>query len=406
LEAKDPTIAETALAAIITIAAKNNQTLQPDLALDRFTDFLFEGIRNEDERIIEFVLERLPRWHGPEVMDALVRVIESLEDETFQRVVEVLAEIGPAAGNQIVEKLKTASKARKLKLLDVIRSIANEETAPMLLPMAEDEDPEVRQRIAHVLGISNWAGAIPSLRQLAGDSNGHVRAAAYSALGWLATESEVDFILTGLNDRYPDVREAAVGAMIIIGGPKVVAKFTADLYHEDTDRQRLAVTALGWMGESDVVEPLLKAINHPDPGVRKSAVSSLARMGKITDLQPIKLALTDENSGVRKAAVSSLIALCGEQAIHDIRQLLEDPDVWVRYHTITSIGEMGNRDHAEYLMPYLEDDLDIIKLAAAKAMTLLGDPRAVPALKRLKQERNEDLVQAADLALRHIGGDN
>ncbi|MCX6834705.1 MAG: hypothetical protein NTW07_06150 [candidate division Zixibacteria bacterium] len=48
----------------------------------------------------------------------------------------------------------------------------------------------------------------------------------------------------GLDDKYSDVREAAVGALIIIGGPRVVAKLTADLYHDEIERQRLAVSTM------------------------------------------------------------------------------------------------------------------------------------------------------------------
>ena len=41
-----------------------------------------------------------------------------------------------------------------------------------------------------------------------------------------------------LADKYPDVREAAMGALIIVGTPKVVARFTDELQHEELERQR------------------------------------------------------------------------------------------------------------------------------------------------------------------------
>ena len=41
---------------------------------------------------------------------------------------------------------------------------------------------------------------------------------------------------------------------------------------------------------------------------------------------------------------------------------------------------------------------------AEAALSQLGDTRAVPALTRLKSERNKDLVKAAEAALTSIGG--
>jgi HEAT repeat protein len=183
----------------------------------------------------------------------------------------------------------------------------------------------------------------------------------------------------------------------------VVAKFNADLYHEDTERQRLAVTALGWIGESEVVDPLLRAINHPDPGIRRLAINSLARIGEVANHEPIVMALNDENNSVRKAAVSTLIALKGAEAIQDIRMLLDDPDVWVKYHTINAIGELGDESLAQYIIPHLTSDHDIIKIAAVKALSQMRSAEVLPVLQQLRGDKNKDLAEAARLALTTIG---
>ena len=404
LDSIDRTVAESAMAAIIAISRHNEDRINFDLPLDRFTDFLFDGIKNRDEAITEFTLSRLSHWFGSKVVSGLLDVIEFVEEDEFKRITEMLVEVGPSVGAAIMARLPKASTAHQIKLLDILIQVANESIAPELLAFAHHEDPEIRQRIAHLLGTTGYTGAIKTLRALATDTNGHVRAAAYSALGWLSTEDEADFIMGGLDDKYSDVREAAVGALIIIGGPRVVAKLTADLYHEDAERQRLAVTALGWIGEAEVVGPLLKAINHPDASVRKSAINSLVRIGEVPNVEPIKLALSDENSGVRKAAVTALLALRGAEAIKDIAVVLSDDDVWVRYHAISALGETGRTELAEYVMPLLKDNLDIIKLAAAKALAQMGCRDAVPILSELKGDKNRDLADIAERALDTIGG--
>ena len=404
LEQPDPTIAEACLSAIIGISLRNGGRLDCDLPLERFSGFLFDGIKRGNKEITEFTFNRLSHWYGSNVIRNLLDVIEYVDDEKFRRVADALIEIGGPAVPLIVDKLRSADKDTKVRLLELLKHCPTYNITAELLRVVEDQAPEVRQKAAHLLGISGDVSAIPALKRLARDPNGHVRAAGFAAIGWLATEKDIDFIIAGLDDRYNDVREAAVGALIIIGGPKVVGKLTADLYHPDVDRQRLAVTALGWIGETEVIESLLRASNHPDAAIRKSAISSLARIGQIGSLEPIVLALNDENSAVRKAAVTALLALEGERAINHIKLLLDDPDVWVRYHAITAIAELGVSTNADYLLRYLDDPQDIIKIATAKALATLGATKAIPALERLRKERNQDLVAAVNQAVNTLGG--
>lgn len=406
LYSPDRAIAETALMAIIHISNRSNRHdrgATEDLPLHRFTSLLFDGIRNRNEDVTKFTLNRLTHWHGNTVIEELLGTIDFVDDDIFRWIADILAGVGYPAGKMITKKLATASNRFKIKLLDVLKYIIVGDLAEEILPLADVQDPEVRQRVAHLLGISGYSRAIQTLKKLALDANGHVRAAALSALGWLCAEDDIDFIMTGLDDRYPEVREAAAGAMIIIGGPKAIAKFSADLYHPEIERQRLAVKALGWIGELDVIDPLLRATSHPDAAVRKSAINALARVGHLTDMEAIKATLQDENSAVRKAAISALVSLEGTNAIHDIRPLLEDEDVWVRYHAIGCVGEMGKKEFAEYLLPSLEADLDIVRIAAARAMSVLGDRRAIPTLNKMVGEKNRELVPPGEAALLNTG---
>jgi len=403
LSSEDKTVAETAMTAVVDISMKNDGRVDIEVPLNQFTDFLFEGVKNNNQAITDFTLSRLEHWPGSEVINRLLDVIDYVDEDRLKRVTEILGDIGPAAARPIVAKIPHASTGLKLKLLDVIRLLAEVDIAPDLIPLLEDDEPEVRQKVAYILGVSGHSEVIRHLKKLADDPHGHVRAAAYSALGWLCTDDDFDFVVGGLDDEYADVREATVGSLVILGGPRVVAKFTADLYHEDVERQRLAVTALGWIGELDVVEPLIKAINHPEAVVRRSAISSLARIGRVPDAQPIVMALNDEDSAVRKAAVSALFALNGRQAVQDVRLLLDDADVWVRYHTITAIGGLADSEFAELIMPCLEDDMDIVKIAATKALSQMKCLEAVPVLSNLRDDKNQDLARAAEMALSTIG---
>ncbi len=404
VQSDDRTIAETALMAVINVSLQNNDRIDCDLPLDQFSGFLFDGIRNRNRKITEFTLSRLTHWYGADVLSSLLDVLESVEEDDRQRISDILVDAGPTAATTMLDKFATISTVGKLTVLEAIRQSIDDEIAERLLSFADDSEPDIRQKIAHLLGISGYTGAIPILKKLAGDAVGHVRSTAYAALGWLADENEIDFLFDGLEDRYSDVRQAAMGALIVVGTPRVVSRFTKDLHHEELERQRLAVSALGMIGDADVVGPLLGAVNHPDASVRKLAVVSLGRIKSVTDIQPLVLALSDESTAVRKAAVTALIEVRGPMAVNDIRALLDDVDVWVRFHTINAIGELGIENHAQYILPHLDDDQDIIRIAAAKALAKMECREAIPRLRQLGGDKNDDVVQAAKAAMSELEG--
>lgn len=406
LDHEDRSIAEVALMAIINISDANGGRLDHDLPLDGFVDYLFAGIKRGDKRIADFTFSRLSRWYGNDVVESMLDVLDSVDEEDSHRFVEALGKAGASASGMMLQKFRTATPRAKVIILDILQQFIDEEIACKLLDFVDEQEPEVRAKLAQVLGSSGSEKVLPSLQKLSRDEVGHVRSAAFRSAGWLCSENDVEFLFTGLDDQYPDVREAALGALIILGGPRVVAKLTADLYHENTERQRLGVLALGMIGEIEVVEPLQKAANHPEATVRRSAINALSKIGHSVEIGILRLALNDENSSVRKAAVSAMMTVRGESAVADIRFLLDDGDVWVRYHTINAIAETGVSKYGEYLLPYLRDDQDIIKIAATKALAELGCGEALAEIRSLDQEKNEDLAKAVQEAVSSLEGTN
>ncbi|MEW6049884.1 MAG: HEAT repeat domain-containing protein [Candidatus Zixiibacteriota bacterium] len=404
LDHKDQSIAEAALAAVVRIHARNRGAVECDIPLERFLAAVLEGMRNGDQAMIDFALMRPSWWLSAASLAGLVDAIPFLPEENHHRLSELLSGLGQPAIEVFFDRLRGAAPEAKIVLLDIVKEIVDDSVAAMLVPVADDTDPGVRRKVAQVLGISGFNGAVTTLKRLAMDANGHVRSAAFFSLGWLCSEQDVDFIFSGLDDVYRDVREAALGALIVIGGPRVVAKFTADLYHENAERQRLAVSALGMIGEADVVDPLIKAINHPEATVRQSAINALARLGPVCDPEPIRVALNDENSSVRKAAISALVALCGRVAVRDIKCLLDDEDVWVRYHAINALAELRDPSLAALVLPYLTDSQDIVKIAVIKGLAQMRAIDALPALHSLRSDTNKDVETAIGMAVSTLEG--
>lgn len=117
----------------------------------------------------------------------------------------------------------------------------------------------------------------------------------------------------------------------------------------------------------------------------------------------MKLALNDEDSAVRKAAVSALVDIHGHDFVPELKVVLDDADVWVRFHTINVISETGG-DFSDMIKPYIDDQQDIIRIAAVKALSHLNCTEALPQLLKMRQDKNNDVVEAVEDAIEVLQG--
>ncbi|MCK4574499.1 MAG: HEAT repeat domain-containing protein, partial [candidate division Zixibacteria bacterium] len=63
------------------------------------------------------------------------------------------------------------------------------------------------------------------------------------------------------------------------------------------------------------------------------------------------------------------------------------------------IGDAGSKEHADEIMSCLDSDQDIVKIAAARALSKLGYRDAIPAIDSLRGDKNQDIVEAAEQAI-------
>jgi len=398
----DQMISDAAIAAIIRIAGHTDRSVYQTLPVDRFKKYLLDSLESNDPLAVQFALRELRHWDGEDVLQELINFLKRTSGDITAQITEVIRTIGKAASELLVRSLADSTDEEKQKILDVIAKIGDPSIATALIPLAQSDNPDVRMSVATALGQCNSRDVFDTLKELTADAVGHVRSAAIKAIGWIGVERDVPLLIHGLDDPFQDVREASMGAMILIGGKSVINTFTNDLNHTSPERQRLAAMALGMIGEDETREPLKRAILHADPAVRRSAVESLSRIGDSEDIDTIKSVLSDEDSLVRKAAVSAMVVLIGAEAVDDIKALLTDYDMWVRYHTIDAIGSLREARFASLIIPHLKDDQDIVRIAAVKALAMLGDQSSIGHLRELATGDNEDLAAAVNEAIRSL----
>jgi HEAT repeat protein len=180
---------------------------------------------------------------------------------------------------------------------------------------------------------------VEQIREKWADPDRDVRATALNALVVLRVDDAADLARAGLEDQDGFVRATA-------------AKLVGDL-DSDRDAERLVT--------------MLRA--DSDPIVRLRAAEALARIGGETAVAGLAQGLSDPMDDVRLAATRGLRQLNPGFAKPALaRLLLEDPHYEIRVQAARALGITGDPEMRPLLEAALEDPNEFVRAAAANAL--------------------------------------
>lgn len=170
------------------------------------------------------------------------------------------------------------------------------------------------------------------------------------------------------------------------------------LGHEHPVVRRAALDALAHQSEhagatlpADVARRASVLVGDPDPQVRAEACASLALIAPIDDedrdrrVQSLLTALRDPEAGVRQEAAAALgdLPLLGasiDVARDPLAALLEDANLGVRFEAAFALARIGDSRARTVLEGALRNGGQ--RMDAMEGLRRLGDPEAIPALRR------------------------
>jgi HEAT repeat protein len=243
-------------------------------------------------------------------------------------------------------------------------------------------DPKEQDRAERALEDSK-ADSLPVLIHLLGSPREGVRLDAAALLGshGPAAADAVPALIARLDDGDLHVRAVSAQSLALIGpkDPRVVTALTAKLTGRDRDYVIRPLSAAGPEAR-DAVPELTKIAGDGSllPKTRWEAIRTLQKIGPEA-----------------KPAVPALIKALGDE--NDL----------VREHAAEALGEIGDPMAAPHLIRVLTDRATMVRRDAVRSLGQLGPAAkdALPAVKKLLEDK-EDLVRdAAKTALRRIDPD-
>ncbi len=145
---------------------------------------------------------------------------------------------------------------------------------------------------------------------------------------------------------------------------------------------------------------------EPDASVREAIVTSLVAIGSEEAAAGLSVHLASEDTGLRNAAIEALQQM-GSTAAAQVGGLLGDPDADVRIFAVNALERLDDRLACAWLRDVLERDTEVnVGLAAVEALSRLGGPEDVPALRAFAARFADEpfAAFAVDLACRRMAG--
>lgn len=273
-----------------------------------------------------------------------------------------------------------------------------------LIQALRDDSPAVRRIAAWALGELGDQKAIEPLRQRLSDSSAEVRAQAAQSLGDIANNEPVEDLITALKDAAPQVRLRAAHALGDIGDPRALPALTTALNDTDQAIRAKAAWAIKEVIEGIGEDSLSEFASHPNPLIRERVAHRLGDERNRGSIPILIALLSDEASNVRNKAAWALGEIQSRDAVDALvrKALAEEEDIGIRCQAIRGLGEIKSDDAVPVLLRLLTHRDWRLRAQAADALGDIGLREATSALTQALNDDSEVVRKTAQKALSRI----
>jgi HEAT repeat protein len=290
-----------------------------------------------DEAARILVVRLLARLHHTH---AIAKIVDRLDDPSsavHAAAVEALCRMDAELVSAELLGKPHPSSERQVVVLGIMRQNPHPLQRAFLEASLRSARAEVREAAVAALAAQREADAAGTLAPMLADPSVAVRRAALRALADQRSE-RLRLTLLGLMGRDAEMRDDIVLALGRLGDDRWIARVIEVFDSFDLAQKTNAIDALG-ATESPSAEPFLaQKLGHREPEVRRAAVRALVRLGTTSALRCIRAALRDEDPQVRLAIAQALASCPHPIARGALEHLAVDPEESVAQAARAQLG--------------------------------------------------------------------
>jgi HEAT repeat protein len=342
---------------------------------------ILEDLNDHRPVVRKFCVSLVGEIAGVKVLDSLVKALSDKDYEVRATAASALGKIGKLANNAV----------------------------PSLIKALQDPDPDVRSSASLAIGMIGHDQAVPFLISVLHDPNDQVRAAAIESLGELGTGAKdaIKELINCLQDSDDRVRENCVWTLGRIGPLAIDSIPALERALEDKYwgvHQNVPAT-LGKIGPQ-ALDVLIRALSHRNYHIRGRAVEAIGSFGKtaekaIDHLVPllndrVEYVVTEAIftlGEIRKSTPSVGLALC---------ECIRSSKHEIKAAGIRAAGRIGLLETANDLIEATYDKDEVIRASAIRAISRIKITKAIPRIKELLEDINQEVRDCAKTCLSEI----
>ncbi len=328
---------------------------------------------------------------GAEAAPDLIEALRSPTPDLPPLAGQLLLRLGPAAIPALTDALLNQHPEIRVRVAALLGQSRDPRAVPALVGALRSQYYTVREQAARSLGSLLDSQALPALLEALKDPEPEVRAAAVTSAGRYCDPGAFDKMADLLlEDPQLEVRQAAATALGGTRRPEAVPYLMLALrdsfwWYERETAADVLLEAIETIGQP-AIDSLLEAMQDPEGTVRRLAAKLLGRIRDPRAIEPLGMALYDMHFEVGQAAAESLAGF-GEAGLRVLGEALQHPEAWLRLHAIHGLVLSGDKRVVPALMNMIHDpDREVVK-SVVQALGELKDERALPALQAIAANR-------------------
>ncbi len=274
----------------------------------------------------------------------------------------------------LVEALGSGDQRQVMHSLELLEYFDKGNLVTPLL--VRHESAAVRQKTLDLLAATNRTDAITLIEEALGDEDPEVRSAAMRALVILHGDTAAADMAKQLDDPDRGVRSTAIASILTSGNGADHADARTALEHmvgsADIEDRCAATNVMGELEEPAFQENLVQLLYDPEIGVQHDAIRAVRARVESGGANPIfvpTLISLMRDRRLKHEAREALVSY-GESVIPALVHFMNDPQeqVWVRRAIPKTVARVGGRRAADALLAELGADDQFLRRKVIEAL--------------------------------------
>ncbi|HOM28147.1 MAG TPA: HEAT repeat domain-containing protein [Deltaproteobacteria bacterium] len=380
------------------------------------------GLHADKARAVKEVIERHVGSVDGDLQLSMFRALEAVGDgRSVQVLLEVARSLDPDARPEVFDAIEETMAAigdveavssllegeEKIVVLGsrVLGRIGGSRASKIVAQCIPASQGPAKRALVDALVEIDVHGNRETFKALLSDRDGHVLRSSITALGLCGGQEDIASLEPFLSHPYPDVREAALGAIVEIDTDQAQQVFTRMMGKDDPESRRMALDGLSRLSSPLIGKYVVECLRDPSNEVRLMAATIVRDREIPLDTEAMRDLLRDPSDAVRCVAID----MVGQRKVEGLRPVLEEwmegDDMRIASHALDALGAFGDDRAVESLVRVVRKGSDFLRISAVRVLGGLGREDIVGEIEAFVDDPNPDVARAVMDAMDRLRGE-